>query len=382
MSPTRRVMRHASVARHVPTLDSPKVNNFDLIRLAAALQVAFSHSIADLGGGGSAWWLKSITDLFPGVPIFFFISGFLISKSFEKNSILEEYALNRFLRIYPAMAVCFLLSLASVWLSGYFKTTTVSLSALVLWAAAQLSIVQFYNPDFMRHYGVGVLNGSMWTITVELQFYILVPLLYAALRLRQLSRRYTNVTLVVLILAFMLANQLFVRAAPDYGRTFWYKLAGVSFAPWFYMFLIGLFFQRNFELVLPVLRRRSMALITGYCVLALIGERMLGWGFGNNLNPLQFLALSAVVFAVAFSAVTISDRILRRTDLSYGVYVYHAPVINLLLATGLASGLGAVASVIGASLVLAYASWRLVEKPALALKRHPLYQHAPASAAS
>jgi peptidoglycan/LPS O-acetylase OafA/YrhL len=363
-------------------MTTPKVNNFDLIRLAAALQVAFSHAIADFGGVAPAWWVKSITDLFPGVPIFFFISGFLISKSFEKNSILKEYALNRFLRIYPGMAVCFLVSLVSVWLSGYFRTASVSLSALVLWAAAQLSIVQFYNPEFMRHYGVGVLNGSMWTITVELQFYILVPLLYAALRLRDMSRRHTNAALVALVLAFMIANQLFVHAAADHGKAFWYKLVGVSFAPWLYMFLIGVFVQRNFELILPMLQRRSVALIAGYFVLALIGERVLGWGFGNNLNPLQFMALSAVTFAVAFSAVTTSDRVLRRNDLSYGVYVYHAPVINLLLATRVAGGLGAVLLVIGASLALAYASWRLVEKPALGLKRHPLYQHTPANAAS
>jgi peptidoglycan/LPS O-acetylase OafA/YrhL len=34
------------------------------------------------------------------------------------------------------------------------------------------------------------------------------------------------------------------------------------------------------------------------------------------------------------------------------------------------------------TLVLSYASWRLVEKPALNLKRHPLYQHRPAKLAS
>ena len=89
-----------------------------------------------------------------------------------------------------------------------------------------------------------------------------------------------------------------------------------------------------------------------------------------------------VTFAAAFSAPTLSDRLLRRNDVSYGVYIYHGPVINLLLATGL----GAVALrfplAIALTIALAYGSWRLVEKPALGLKRHPLYQHRAARLAS
>ena len=88
----------------------PKTNNFDLIRLAAALQVALTHALGDMGSGERLWLLRLFTELFPGVPIFFFISGFLISKSFEKNPVLREYALNRCLRIYPALVVCFALS--------------------------------------------------------------------------------------------------------------------------------------------------------------------------------------------------------------------------------------------------------------------------------
>lgn len=359
----------------------PKLNNFDLIRLAAALQVAFSHAIADLGGAAHLRMHATAT-LFPGVPIFFFISGFLISKSFERNSIVTEYALNRFLRIYPGLVVCFVLSLLSVWLSGYLKTVSVSPSALLAWAAAQLSVVQFYNPDFMRHYGVGVLNGSMWTITVELQFYVLVPLLYGALRILHVSKRRSNGILLGMILAFMVVNQAFVYTATGHARDFWYKLTGVSFLPWFYMFLVGILFQRNFAVCQRWLGGRFVPLLGTYLVLGLMVVTLFHWGFGNNLNPLQFAALSSLTFAAAFSGNTLSERLLRRNDLSYGVYIYHAPVINLLLALGLATGAAGVVLVLAVTLVLAYASWRLVERPALGFKQHPLYQHRPASAES
>jgi peptidoglycan/LPS O-acetylase OafA/YrhL len=352
----------------------PKTNNFDLIRLAAALQVALIHALADLGVSVPVW-LRTIADWFPGVPIFFFISGFLISKSFENNSVLREYAANRFLRIYPALAVCFLLSLASVGLTGYFAEISVSPIDMLLWAAAQLSVGQFYNPDFMRGYGLGVLNGSMWTITVELQFYVLVPLTYALLRWRAVSGRRFNLILLALILGFMVVNQLFVHAAAFHTRPLWYKLVGVSFAPWFYMFLVGVLYQRNYAVLHRWLAGRFIPVLAAYCALSLLATQVIGWGFGNSLNPLLFIALSIVTFAAAFSDPTLSDRLLRRNDVSYGVYIYHGPVINLLLATGLGSAWLRFPLAIVVTIALAYASWRLVEKPALALKRHPLYQH-------
>ena len=64
----------------------PSRNNFDLIRLAAALQVASTHALPYFVPGSRSWYLVRFLELFPGVPVFFFVSGFLISKSFEKNS--------------------------------------------------------------------------------------------------------------------------------------------------------------------------------------------------------------------------------------------------------------------------------------------------------
>jgi peptidoglycan/LPS O-acetylase OafA/YrhL len=66
---------------------------------------------------------------------------------------------------------------------------------------------------------------------------------------------------------------------------------------------------------------------------------------------------------------------LRRNDLSYGLYLYHAPVINLLLYTQAVTGLLGVLATLTAALVLAAGSWWLIERPALALRRHPAYSH-------
>lgn len=100
---------------------------------------------------------------FPGVPIFFAISGFLISASWERSNSLRKYFKNRFLRIYPALWFCFFLSVFVTSLTYEFKIFTFD---FFKWTLAQLTIGQFYNPDFFRDYGVGVVNGSLWTIPV------------------------------------------------------------------------------------------------------------------------------------------------------------------------------------------------------------------------
>jgi peptidoglycan/LPS O-acetylase OafA/YrhL len=355
-------------------MTEPKSNNFDLIRLAAALQVALHHTLEHLHIGATE--AGALVDLFPGVPVFFFVSGFLISRSFERNQAPKEFAFNRMLRIYPALAVCFAASVLMVWATGYLRSVETSLHEWILWGAAQLSFVQFYNPQFMRGFGVGVLNGSLWTISVELQFYAMVPTIYGLLRLTRLSKKASNCWLVVLIVVFLIINRVYIIEALNHSEHLFYKLAGVSFAPWFFMFLVGVLAQRNSAVLVPLAVSHAGLIWIAYLAMAL-GGRLLGWGMGNGIHPLLFVALSTLVLATAFSHPGTSDRMLGRNDISYGVYIYHMPVINCVLVLGLParSQIAAITTIVICTVMLAILSWRLVERPALALKRHPLYRH-------
>jgi peptidoglycan/LPS O-acetylase OafA/YrhL len=353
----------------------PKANNFDLLRLVAALQVAVNHSAQHLKANSHGGAIFELSSLFPGVPIFFFISGFLISRAFENNPVVKEFALNRILRIYPALICCLLVSVLMVWMSGYFSSVQVSIAGLFEWVLAQVSIGQFYNPDFLRNYGVGVLNGSTWTITVELQFYLLVPVLYALLALDRSSRAQANRRLLLLVAVFLLANRAYVLGASRHAGDLWYKLAGVTFVPWLYMFLSGVLAQRNFQRLHSCLAGRFLLVLITYCALVWPLSSIFGWSLGNDLNPLLFCALTLLTFAAAFTRAGLSDSMLHRNDISYGVYLYHMPVVNLLLALGLGGTSRSLALALGATLVLALCSWLIVEKPALRLKRHALYNH-------
>jgi len=354
----------------------PKINNFDLIRLFAALQVAVNHGVLHLRVPVSHSWLLSITDYFPGVPIFFFVSGFLISRSYQNNPVAREFFLNRILRIYPGLAVCFVLSVITVWWTGYFDRFPFRPSEAFAWTVAQLSFAQFYNPEALRHYGVGVLNGSLWTITVELQFYVLLPIGYWLLRIGRAGHTRSNLGLTAAIVVFALVNRAFESAGVTHGGSLWYKLIGVSFMPWIYMFLIGVLYQRNFTAINRQLSGRGIGLLGIYLVGCYVAATLLDWRFGNSINPIMFIALGSVTFAIAFSGRELSDRVLRRNDVSYGVYIYHMPVINFCLAyVGLYGTPYALIVAVVATLVTAFLSWRLVERPMLGLKRNPLYRH-------
>jgi peptidoglycan/LPS O-acetylase OafA/YrhL len=141
------------------------------------------------------------------------------------------------------------------------------------------------------------------------------------------------------------------------------------------MFLLGVLFQRNAEVLQAWVERRFAAVLIGYVVLATLAVQVFGWSVGNTIHPILFAGLAIVTFAGAFTAPGLSDRLLSRNDLSYGVYIYHAPVMNLLIALAVAGSPLSFWLALAATFVLAFLSWRFVEKPALDFKRHPLYRH-------
>lgn len=348
-----------------------KINNFDLLRLIAAMQVVVNHEIEILHIATSEMakgWLH-FSHLFPGVPIFFFISGFLISKSYESNHKLSEYFQNRVLRLYPGLFACVSLSFILIYISGYMATTDTDIFDWSLLYIAKASIVQFYNPEFMRAYGDGVLNGSLWTITVELQFYFLVPIVYMFFKLQGSGS--TNFKLIMLILLFLLVNRIFTYIPVEYHKDIGYKLVRVSFLPWFYMFLFGIFVQKNFEFFHKIIAGRFVQFFVLYCVIGYF-SLMYEITLGNNINPVIYIFLVTLALSFAYSFAGLSKKLLRGNDISYGTYIYHMPIVNFMLYNGYSGDIKMAFYVFFITIILALISWLVIEKKSLGLKKHPL----------
>jgi peptidoglycan/LPS O-acetylase OafA/YrhL len=349
--------------------DDWRINNFDLIRLLAALQVAIVHTMTAFKMYGvNATFFNLGVRMFPGVPIFFVISGFLISKSYERSNSLRDYYRNRCLRIFPALWVCLAASVGVILIAGVSVLGPVSTRAWLTWWAAQMSLYQQFGPDFLQPVGMGSLNGSLWTIPVELEFYLLLPVIYAAFRLRQ---RRGDLALLCLLagsvaLHFVYCRPSLLPAPPPH--TFLVETA----VPYLWIFLVGVLMQRHWISVRGWLAGRTHWWLLGYLLICVVTKRLHIYVGSADISPLFLLPLAALVLSCAVSLPTLSDRLLRRNDISYGTYIYHALVLNLMLLFAVQGEFLSAVAALAISLVLGTGSWWLVERPFLGRKRKSL----------
>src|SRR6266542_3469686 len=91
---------------------SSKNNNFTLLRLIAASLILITHSYY-VRQIGEKELLRHYTGIYSfssfGMVMLFTMSGFLVCKSLVSNDSILQYVVNRFLRIWPAFAVCIIL---------------------------------------------------------------------------------------------------------------------------------------------------------------------------------------------------------------------------------------------------------------------------------
>lgn len=339
-------------------------NNFNLVRLFAAAQVAHFHlvSIYNMDIWAAHSYLVKFLGFFPGVPIFFFISGFLISKSWATSHSWSDYAIKRVARIEPALIVSVIFALVLTAASGYFRSIPDQISAgdIALLILAKTTILQFFNPEYLRDYGDGVLNGSLWTIVVEIQFYILIPILYVCFKIKNGK----TLTLILLFIVFVICNGVYDFYNGNYPATIYSKLLKVSFFPWFFMFLCGAIFQKNFNFFYKHLSGRFFPLAIAYILACILGTT-LGFDLGNSINPLLFIVLACLIFSGAYTNVNLANKLLGKTDVSYGVYLYHMPLINFCLYQQFAKSYLVGLMIAICIITISTISWFLIENPSL-----------------
>jgi peptidoglycan/LPS O-acetylase OafA/YrhL len=338
-------------------------NNFDIIRLLAALQVCFLHSVRFFKIEPNI--IINIIKMFPGVPIFFVTSGFLIAASWDRTPSIINYAKNRMLRIYPALCVCFIVSLIIMFT---LFNPQIEIFKFIFWTFGQLTFIQFYNPDFFRGYGMGVMNGSLWTITVELQFYCLLPFIFMIFK-----KFNSKILLIIAFIGLMVTHHVFYDLFKgEDTRTSFVKLCHVSIVPHLFMFLVGVFFQQNLHLVNRYLKDNFLPLVMLYCVSLFIAAQLGLRYTGAELNPISAVLLCVTVLSFAYSYRGFFSHITKGYDISYGLYIYHLVIVNALLTLNMFNPYCNLVLTIITALICATLSWVFIEKPAMRLKNFSL----------
>lgn len=355
-------------------------NNFDLIRLLAALQVVLSHAVGHTGlidslpTAGRAVF-EYLTWL-PGVPVFFVISGFLIARSYENHrSDPAGYLWKRCLRIFPALWACLVVTVMVLAAFGFLTSDFIQSPVFPAWLAGQATFAQFFNPDQFREFGIGVANGALWSITVELQFYLFIPLLYHLVpRKRSGLGRLAGILMGGLIMgsfALWCVMDLQLTGAGGYTEApLLWKLTFVTLAPHLWMFCFGILAHRYWESVRPWIEGTFLNWLSAYLVFMWVREMVFeprSAAFYAGYFPARVL-LALVTLSAAFSARSLSARLLRGQDISYGIYIYHSVVINVFVELGWLDSMMAVLWICLVSAGAACMSWFAVEKPALSQK--------------
>jgi peptidoglycan/LPS O-acetylase OafA/YrhL len=341
-------------------------NNFDLLRLLAALQVMyyhiFEHFIPPNNEKIYNLFFRYIVDMFPGVPIFFMISGFLIFWSYDRNSnAIRRFFLNRIKRIFPALWLCTLITIILLTAIGGIAIKPLFIPKIVLWIVGQLSFFQFWTPDIFKSFGLGNPNGVLATISVELQFYLAVPIIFI------LSQNQSKIKKNIVILSITLVSYLFNQfSIINFSQeTLIFKFIAVSLFPYLFYFCIGILFYINFDLIKGMIASK----FTFWLLVFLSYNICFSWIlrlYSSNYFPGFFgliytIILGFLIFSFAFSFRTLGSKVLKTNDFSYGIYIYHGLLLNIFVGLNLNSQDYIVYFSL-LTFLFSYISWNLIEK--------------------
>ncbi|MDV2481454.1 acyltransferase [Methanoculleus sp. Wushi-C6] len=320
-------------------------NNFDFLRFAAAAVIVVTHAYALRLGYVDVGLSDPVVLLGQGALAALLVtSGYLITASWESTASPRRFAWKRFLRVVPALIPEIVLTLfiigplmTSLPIGDYFGA---------LFSPAGMATVPFFENGsaiglFQQNPWTYV-NGSLWTIPVEVAMYGVVAVIGIA---GLLYRRGAIPALAAINLLLWL---------------YWFddpRMAKVRFTLYF---LIGayLYLQRERIAYRP----------------AVAGGLLLLLGLAALTPYLAVAGVIAIPYLTIYAAhlpVPLLNTFGRAGDFSYGLYIYHYPLQQTIIQTTENSlSLPALCGLsFLATFALAFLSWHLVEKRAMALKK-------------
>jgi peptidoglycan/LPS O-acetylase OafA/YrhL len=316
---------------------SGRIPALEAARGVAALMVVAVHvqSFHAMDGVPQAGWLAFTTRGFLGVQVFFVLSGLVLYLPYARGKPLEpgRYAIARLARIVPALWV----AMACAWLlTG-------------IWSPLATRHLLFLNPDGWVGYSP---DPPAWSLTIEMGFYVLLPALVYVFVKAPWAR--------VPVLAGLIGLGLLMRWGYGHG----WPRSPLTFVDNFAAGMLA-------AMLVARLRLPAWTLIVGALAFA-AGIGLPGVGENDALS----LAMVGVLFAVALTvlaavAPTTPRGLVWLGTVSYGIYLWHWPILEVATEHGLfrLPDLLEIALVGALATIAGWASWRFVERPVLEIAR-------------
>lgn len=296
-------------------LNIPEINKnncFHFIRLICCLIVIYEHIVVLSN-------LSLITLNIRGyaVDVFFILSGFWVTFSFLRSNNICDFYKKRIKKIFPQYLIVvfcfafFLVTFSDLSFGEYYSSFT--FWKYIIANSLTLNFIQPTLPGVFQSCGLnGAVNGSLWTIKVELGFYVILPLIIHILK-KDFNKWFKFIFLICIYVLSELYIPLCKKLAllssienqlPAY---LCYFVSGIGiFVYW------EQFNKFSSKLIIPIIIIFGISVYTKFVFLIPI-------------------CLTFIVFWIAIKFSFLSK--ITKIDYSYSLYLVHFPIIQMLNTT-------------------------------------------------
>lgn len=337
-------------------------SDIDGLRAIAILFVLFFHGGLTLFPSG-----------FIGVDIFFVISGFLITsiiqKSLQNNHFsFTEFYSRRLWRLQPIF-ICLILITTLVTLFYYLPDDLMLFSKSARKTSIFTSNVFFKNvtSNYFSPESNQLPLLHMWSLSIEWQCYFILPVgVYLLYRL--VSQQHRSKIIYLLTISFFALSMYYSWSNP--AKTYY------QFSSRIFEFLIGSCVASGTNRFL--INKYLLNLLTIFAVITLFYIAMhddINIGFPNWYTLILCLATAVLIGAGKQDPKSIMTRSLSLRPLvfvgliSYSLYIWHWPVFAVIRYLNIEESSPILLFTFGLVFIIAYLSWRFIEKPARQLAR-------------
>ena len=329
-------------------------NRYDLLRFVFAAIVLACHVIVLPGFGISRemehFFLETVGKV--AIQGFFVISGALVLGSLERSSSVASYAVKRVRRLYPAyVAIVLTCTIVALLLVPAVRQDLVTTAKYVGFNLVFLNFLQPDLPGVFEGQRFTAVNGALWTVKVEVMFYMVLPVLF------WIMNRIGKFRFVLLALIYLAAEAWRIGLE-------WYGLSNQ----------LGVILQLSRQLPgqmsffvagMVLWEFRDLAR-KRWAIFGLVGVLGLALSYVSVFEPIRAAALTSLIAAIALSPGPELNAA-RFGDFSYGMYGAHFPITQTVIALGIfqTSLIAGYALSVLAAMVAAILLWYIVEKPFL-----------------
>jgi peptidoglycan/LPS O-acetylase OafA/YrhL len=325
---------------------------FDFLRLFLSVAIVIDHCYQNFLGDRATGFLVAPA-IYTILGIFFALSGFLVTGSAIRTSAVPTFLSFRILRLVPALTVETILSalvigslVTTLPLQDYFSQHSFFTYFGNIFGHVQTTLPGVFAPPGETD---GIINITLWTLKPEFVCYALMTLMMLTSSLTKTRSLALSSIFTVVILVLSVFNIY----EPINEHLRWHLLV--------YAFMLGCLFY---------LHRYSIPVHVGGCAASFLIAVLILQPGNHRLAPLAVPFLVYVTVCLGMWRLPLLAT-LRRGDYSYGIYLYGFPITGMLVyfVPALKSVWLLPPAAVVSTLVIAVASWHLIEKPALGLRK-------------